>query len=95
MFEIGKKLSRSYHALAGNALFGVIGIVAALLQGNRAVMIGGVVVLVLAVVLMGVAHTAALLGGRVRTGVIVGVQQPQLTDVRAHMRPPKELAQVP
>jgi hypothetical protein len=71
-------------------LQGVVCTVAGLIQGNVALMVCGIVAILLSLALVVVTYVVA----PVHQGEIVVRQQPQLTDVRTHVRRTKELAQV-
>lgn len=79
-----------YGLLVHGAVVTVAGLI--MPRNNTEVLVAGVLMLVAAAVLM----VLSALAGRkpeVLVGEIVGVQQPQLTDVQAHMRRAPELPQ--
>lgn len=89
MKSIIRRLARVRHAVAGNILMGAVAALGGLFQANPALVIGGIAMILLAAA----ALVATFVVEPALEGQIYVVQQPQLTDVRAHVPRTKELAQ--
>lgn len=94
MFHVLKRIAAVPHALYAIALQALIVAVAGLIQHNILLVRSGVAVFAAVLLLRVAVRAAVLLGARRLKGQFVAVQQPQLTDVRAHMHRTKELSQV-
>lgn len=85
-----RRLARVRHAVVAVILQGVAMIIVGLVQSNNVLMLGGIV----SVLLAAGALAATYLVVPVFEGEVVVPQQPQLPDVRTHMRAPTELSRV-
>lgn len=91
MKSLIRRLARVQHAVAGNVLLGVIGVVAGLIQDNVVLLVGGIAWILLATAVLVATY---LVDPVIEGEVLYFEQQPQLTGVRAHAAHTKESAQV-